>query len=273
MDGDALPAVPSPTGRKVLAFVFVVLLEYFLAPMFFGVTNYAGIWEAIGTVLFFALAVSLLLFVVAPLVPHLQVAFQRGARRRFHAVWIAVFGAGLFFTNILQFSEGPTSGPVLFGEVTAYTPLGAWPTLTIYVPGPGIWASLNLEEPFLLFLLSFLTAAAVSVSAASSCALAAPRSTQGTWRSRALASLSVGPLGLVSACPTCLPAYLAVLSSFAPSLAWQSWAAIPLVPWIGLAGLLYLLGFWMAIRAIHRVLSPASLAAPVPRVVAAGAAG
>ncbi len=260
-------AVPTPFGRKLLAFEFVVLAEYWLAPLLFGLTNYAGLWSDIGTVLFFVLVGSLLAFVVVPLVPHLRSALSDRRRRlAFHAFWIGSFLLGLFLTNVLQFVD-PSPGPaIVLGQSTVYSPLGAWPSLTVFVAPLQLWATFNVEAPSILFLLSFLSASSLVLGplrARSDCPTPIPAR---GWRAR-LASLGIlAPLGFITGCASCSPAYFALLALLAPGVAEGAYAAVPLVPWIGFAGLLYLFGFWLAVRLIG-----ASTRSPSPVAFPAGA--
>ncbi len=250
--------IPSVRGRRVLLFEFVVLLEYFVAPAIFGVTNYAGLWSAIGSVLFVVLVASLLLFVVRPLLPRLTEAIHhRRGRLLFHGVWGAAFAGGLLLTNLVQFVGGGSTGPVSFGEMTVYTPLGAWPTLTIFVPTIGLWVALNVAQPALLLLLSVLSAASLVLARNAPCPAvpAEPRATLRPSRLSAVGALS--PLGLVTGCPTCFPAYFSLVALVAPGVASSAYVALPLVPWIGLAGLLYLLGFVLVTRSVVRATTPA----------------
>lgn len=254
--------VPSDLGRKVLAFEFVVLAEYWVAPVFLGVTNYAGIWSEIGSALFFVLVGSLLVFVLVPLIPHLRAALGSWKRRLvFHGVWATSLTVGMFVTNILQFVDGPTSGPILLGQETVYTPLGAWSSLTVYLPGVQLWATFNPEGPTVLFLLGFLSAASIVLGPMRRPATCPTPSPKSAGRKSPLASLGVlAPLGFITGCPACSPAYFALLSLLVPGAAVGAYAALPLVPWIGFAGLLFLVGFWLAVRLIERSTSPPTTA-------------
>ncbi len=250
--------VPGPLGRKLLAFEFIVLAEYWVAPAFLGVTNYAGIWSEIGSGLFVVLVATLVAFVVVPLAPHLKVAFRSRRRRLvFHGVWAASLVVGMFVTNILQFVDGPTTGPILLGQETVYTPLGAWSSLTVYLPSAQLWATFNPEGPTVLFLLGFLSAASLVLGPMRgpvACSTPPPKPNGGRTR---LASLGAfAPLGFITGCPACSPAYFALLSLLVPGAAVGAYAALPLVPWIGFAGLLFLVGFWLAVRLIDRSTSP-----------------
>lgn len=246
--------VPSPLGRKVLAFEFIVLLEYWIAPLFLGITNYAGIWSDAGVLLFGLFVASLVVFVGVPLRPHLALALGSLRNRAiFYGVCLGTFGLSLLVTNILQFVDGPATGPVAFGQTTVYTPFGAWSSLTVYVPSIHLWATLNPEGPTVLLLLSFLAACSLvlgPLGRPTECPTPAARPR--TLRRRLASAGIVAPLGFITGCTACSPLYFAALALVAPGTAEGASAAIPLVPWIGFAGLLYLFGFWLATRLIHR---------------------
>ncbi len=245
--------IPSVRGRRVLLFEFVVLLEYFVAPAIFGVTNYAGLWSAIGSVLFVVLVASLLLLVVRPLLPRLKEAIRhRPDRLLFHLVWTVAFAAGLLLTNLVQLVGAGSPGPVSFGAMTVYTPLGAWPTLTIFVPPLGLWVALNVAQPTLLLLLSVLSAGSLVLARNAPCPAVPTERPPPRRRSRLSALGALSPLGLVTGCPTCFPAYFSLVALIAPGVASSAYVALPLVPWIGLAGLLYLLGFVLVTRSVFR---------------------
>ena len=267
----SLPQVPGPLGRKVLLFEFLVLAEYWVAPLFLGVTNYAGLWSDIGVALFGVFTASLVGFVLWPLRPHLRAAFaeRRWHRWLFHGVWSTTLVVGLFAINILQFTDGPGAPWVQFSPSTVYTPFGAWPTLDVYLPALQLWSTWNLEAPAILLLLGWSSAASVVLGPARrppSCPVPARAATG--WRGRLAAVGAVLPLGLISGCPGCAPVYFAALAMAAPGAAYSASASIPLVPWIGFAGLLYLLGFGLALWLIHR--ATADPAAPSPDLAADG---
>lgn len=251
------PEVPGPLGRKVLVFEFLVLLEYWLAPIFLGISNYAGIWSDAGALLMILFVSTLIAFVLLPLRTHLRAAFiRRGNRAIFHGIWSASFVVALFVTDVVQFVGGPSSGPVALGQTTVYSPFGAWTSLTIYVPPAHLWATFNPEAPTILFLLSILSAASVVLGPLGrprACPVGAPRSR--SWGSRAASIGIVAPLGFITGCTGCSPIYFSALALVAPGAADGASAAIPLVPWIGFAGLLYLFGFWFAVRLIRRATS------------------
>ena len=260
------PVVPSPLGRKVLTFEFVVLVEYWVAPLFLGVTNYAGYWSDAGVPLFLLLVGSLIVFVFVPLIPHLRGAL-RSLRNRviFHGIWSGTFVLMLFTTNIIQFSTGPATPAVLLGTTTVYSPFGAWSSVTMWVPALQLWATWNLEGPTVLLLLSLLSAASVllgPLSAVRACPI--PPRRPRTWAGRFASVGVLAPLGFISGCPGCAPMYFAALATVAPASAESASAAIPLVPWIGFAGLLYLAGFALALYLIRRATdAPPSLASAV----------
>lgn len=264
-DPPALPAVPSPFGRKLLAFEFIVLLEYWLAPLFLGITNYAGLWSEVGVLLLLPFLGTLVVFVLLPLRPHLKRTLSSVRNRVvFHGIWVGSFLLSLFVTDIVQVVPGPSSGPATFGRSTVYTPFGAWSSWTTYLPSSHVWITLNFEGPTVLLFLSLLAASSVilgPLGRGRSCPPATAHPS--TLRSR-LASVGIlAPLGFITGCSGCAPLYFSALALIAPGAADGASAAIPLVPWIGFAGLLYLFGFWLAARLIHAVTS-AYPPAPTP---------
>jgi hypothetical protein len=249
-----LPPVPSPLGRKLLLFEFVVLVEYWTAPLFLDLTNYAGSWSEAGVLLFVLLVATLALFVVGPVLRHLRPALRVGHDRWiFHGIWAGSLLIGLLATSVVQFVGASGGGSVLLGRTVVYTSFGAWPSLTVLLPGAGVFLTLNVEVPTSLALLAFLSATAVllgPVRQARACALGAPR--KGLWPSR-LASVAIwSPFGFITGCSACTPAYLALLALVAPGAAASGYSAIPLVPWIGLAGLLYLGSLALALHLLGR---------------------
>jgi hypothetical protein len=249
-----LASVPGPLGKRVLLFEAVVLLEYWLAPGVLGVTNYAGLWSAAGLLLFPLVVASVAVFVLFPLLPHLRLAFRsRRNRWAFHGVWVGTLLAGLFATDIVQVTPGPASPALQFGTTTVYTPFGAWPSITTYLPALHLWGTWNVEGPTVLALLSLLSAASVVLGPLRARAACEPRPARAaTWRTRLSPLGAFAPLAFVSGCPGCPPLYLLTIASVAPTAAVQVSAAIPLVPWIGFAGLVYLGGFAAAIALIRR---------------------
>ncbi|MCI4348733.1 MAG: hypothetical protein L3J93_00725 [Thermoplasmata archaeon] len=256
-DRGSLPEVPSPFARRVLLFEFVALAEYWLAPPLLGVTNFAGIWSDLGIVLFAVFVSSIVLLVIRPLWPHLRQAERtRQDRWTFHGVWIGTFAAALFLTNTFQLSPpSSASAPVVVGVTTVYSPFGAWPSLTFYLPGAGLFGTFNVEIVTVLGLIAVLGSAVLRVSAFRR-SLACP-SERPFAGSAPLASAAVwSPFGLVTGCAACAPLYLSVLGLVAPAAASGGLAASPLVPWIGLAGLLYLASFGLVIHLIRRSTEP-----------------
>ena len=246
------PEVPSALGRKVLTFVFIVLLEYFVAPPLFGITNFAGTWSELGNVLFVLLVASLVLFVILPVWSHLRRRMQyRSTRWSFYAILAGAATLGLFVTNTVQILTDVSSRSVVWGTATIYTPLGVWPSVTVYIPGIDLFATLNVETPAIVGLLSLLTAIAFVLGArvpTEPCPVpsARPRG------QRALATAVLVPFGFITGCPACVPTYFATFALISPSVAAGLYSALPLAPWIGIAGLFYLFGFWLAVRLIRR---------------------
>ncbi len=259
---DGLPPVPGPIGRKLLLFEFLVLVEYWLAPLLFGVQNYAGLWSTVGWALFLLFVSSLFLFVVRPLRPHLSVAFGRPrARPVFYLSWVGSLVLGLFATNTFQLLS-PGAAPLGWSWATVYTPFGPWTSLAFTLGPLDLAGTLNLEVGLVLGLLGFLWASSLVLGplAPRPAVCERPAVGEGTGKGRLAAVAAWGPFGLISGCPSCAPAYVAWLSAIAPGPAASGYAAIPLVPWIGLAGLLYLASFGLVILALSRTTRPRSVA-------------
>ncbi len=256
-----IPRVPSPLGRRVLLFVFLVLIEYWLSPLFFGVQNYAGLWSGIGWLLFAVAVASLIGFVVLPLRPHLRRALSsRRTRALFVAAWGGGAALGLFATNTLQLI-GPVSsggGPVQLAWQTVYTPFGPWTSAWFTVDPIGLVGVFNLEVLTVLGLLSFLWASALVLGplrVREACAVTP--AVDSRRRGRLASAAAWGPFGLISSCPSCAPAYVAWLATVAPGPAMSGYAAIPLVPWISLAGLLFLASLGVTVLVLSRATRPA----------------
>ncbi|MCI4359393.1 MAG: hypothetical protein L3J95_03095 [Thermoplasmata archaeon] len=249
--------VPSALGRRVLLYEFVVLAEYWLAPTLLGVTNYAGIWSDVGVLLFVLFVGSLAWFVLRPLRPHLKRALRsRESRLAFHGVWAAALAAALFVTNVFQISRPSAIGSsVQLGDTTVYSPFGAWPSLTVYLPRIGLFGTFDVEVLTVLGLISVLGSAALrlAIDRRSTTCPAVPTR---PWTTRVATVAVWSPLGLITGCTACAPAYLAILGLVAPAAS-TGLASVPLVPWIGLAGLLYLGSFGLAIHLIRRATGPA----------------
>ena len=253
--------VPSKLGRRVLLFEFLVLLEYWLAPVFLGITNYAGLWSDVGDFLFVLFVGTLIVFVLIPLFPHLLSAFRIPRRAAlFHSIWIVSLIAALFATYSFQVVDpnvGPAGPAVQFGETTVYSPFGAWPSPTVYAAPLHFFGTLDAQLLIVLALLSVLSASAVVLGMGRP-GTACPTNEQTIQprRPRWLALLLWSPLGFITGCASCAPVYFALVGVIAPSLVVGGYSAVPLVPWIGLAGLLYLVSFWLATLLISRATRP-----------------
>jgi hypothetical protein len=254
---NAMAAVPSPRGGMVLAFVFVALVEYWLAPAFLGITNYAGAWSAFGYVLFAGFVAAVAVCVLLPLRQRLQVGAVTVAERRlFHGLWSVSLLVALFATRTVFPDEvlGPSSPGATATVTTVYTPFGAWPSLALDDPSLGVAASLNVAILTVLGLLAVTWSAAFVLQLherrlSCSSSPAAPSDRAARW-----AALGVwGPLGFVSGCASCSPLYLALLGIAAPSTVAGGYAFLPLVPWIGLSGLLEIASLALALAVLHRV--------------------
>lgn len=248
------PEVPAPLVRTLLIFESLVLAEYWLAPLFFGLTNYAGLWSTIGVLLFATFAGTLLLGIVLPLRSHLG-ALLVGRRDRlvFHGVWLAAFAAALFVTYTIQVGGAShATSAVVFGSTTIYTPFGAWPTLTVALPAVGLFATVNVEIVTVLGLLAFVGVSAVRLGAARTARRCDVRPEERTWLRRAASIAIWSPLGLVTGCAACAPVYLAAIGLVLPAVAAGGLSGVPLVPWIGFAGFLYLASLGLAIILIAR---------------------
>ncbi len=250
-----LPRIPGPIGRRVLLFEFLVLIEYWLSPVLFGVENYAGLWSTIGWLLFFLFVGSLMVLVVLPLRPHLARARDLPwARAVFYGSWAGSILLWLFVTNTVQVvAQG--GQPSSFTWATVYTPFGPWTSLAFTFAPLDLAGTLNLEVGAVLGLLGFLWASALILgpfSARRACPVD-PTAPSRPWRARLASVAAWGPFGLISGCPSCAPAYVAWLSLVAPGPAANGYATIPLVPWIGLAGLLYLASFGLLLLTLSRI--------------------
>ncbi len=258
----ALSPVPGARARRLLAFLFVALAEYWLAPLFLGITNYAGLWSEIGVGLFFAFVGGIVGLVLWPLRRHLSVVPARPRDRfAFHGLWAGALVASLFVTNSLQLgvpASAPGYSPGL-GVSTVYTPFGAWPSLTVYVPAVHFYGTFVPEELVVVGLLSLLGASIVRLAAlrrSVSCETGPGPATR-RGRLARFASVAVwSPLGLVTGCASCTPIYLSLIGLVAPAVAAGGLSAEPLVPWIGFTGLVYLASFGIALVLLQRTTSP-----------------
>ncbi|HEV2428887.1 MAG TPA: hypothetical protein VGV64_03445 [Thermoplasmata archaeon] len=240
----------------MLLYEFLVLAEYWVAPPLLGIRNYAGLWSDVGVVLFGVFVATLAVFVLWPLrIPLGRALSTRGPRLAFHSVWIGSLVAALFLTNTFQLSRATLAGaPVQLGATTVYSPFGAWPSLTIYLPRIGLFGTLDAELLTVLGLLAVLGSATLRLFAAratSEC----PRPIDRPWRSRIASAMVWSPFGLITGCPACAPAYLALVGLVAPG-APAGLALVPLVPWVGLAGLLYLGSFALVLYLLRRATEP-----------------
>lgn len=248
-----LEEIPSELGRTVLLMVFLGLALYWITPALFASWNYAGPWSDVGYALFFALMATLALDVVRPLRAHL--ARARGPRRNrliFHGLWSGTLVAGLIATSLIQFSAPGQGGPLMQWSTT-YTPFGAWPGISLDFASAGIFVAANPPVLALLGLVSVLWAAVVVLRLSPIPATCpTPRAPVKGWRSKIAAVAAWGPVGFISGCPACSPAYLALVGLIAPGTAAGAYAAEPLVPWIGLAGLLFLGSLGLTLLLLRR---------------------
>lgn len=249
--------VPSARGRSILIFLGATLVEYWLAPLFVGLTNFAGLWSTVGNALFVALVAALTLLVLRPLLPYLRWAWPvRGTAPLFAALSVAGLLLGLFGTNTLSLPSGP-AGPFGAEWIPVYTPFGSFPSLFLTGPLEGV---INVEMFVTLGLLAVLGAAAIVVRRATArTTCRAPRATvRRGWGARVAWAAVWSPFGFVSSCSVCTPAYLAVVAAFAPGVAASGYSALPLAPWIGFAGLLYLVSLGIVLAFVRRTTAPAS---------------
>lgn len=252
-----LPEVPSRLARRVLLFEFVVLVEYWIAPTLLGVTNYAGVWSDAGILLFAIFVGTLAVLVLWPLRAHLARAMRtRRERWAFHGVWIAGFAAALFLTDAVQIgAPARSASAIVVGTTTVYSPFGAWPSLTLYAPAAGLFATIDVEILTVLGLIAILGSAGLRLTLARRSVACTPPRPVG-WRTQ-LASVAVwSPFGLITGCSACAPAYLSVIGIFAPAAS-SGLRVVPLVPWIGLAGLLYLTSFGLSLHLLRKATAPA----------------
>ena len=256
-----LAEVPGPIGRGFLAFAFLALAEYWIAPPLLGVTNYAGIWSELGLPLFLLFAGSILAFVVWPLRHWLRAAL--GTPRRwalFAALWAGAVVAGLLAMHSLQVGEGASG--VYAAYTTTYGPFGQWTGLAFEIGALSLSGVLVPVDVITLGLLGMLWSSLVVITLQTRSAACAIRPTDqpAGWRGQLLAAAVWGPLGFLSSCSACSPAYLAAIGLVAPGLAANGYSMLPLVPWIGFAGLLYLVSYGLVIVQLRRRTAAASRA-------------
>ncbi|MCI4354069.1 MAG: hypothetical protein L3K06_01735, partial [Thermoplasmata archaeon] len=266
----ARPPIPGPTARTLLLFEFVVLIEYWLAPVFLDIGNYVGIWSDIGVGLFLGLISTLTFTVLWPLRARLAPALAVPRLRfTFHGLWLGSVVVGLFATATFRLASASAfaGAPGLQVQWDAVaTPFGAWPTLMFSYAPLDLIGALNAEVLSLLGVLSVVWASVVVLGMARPAARCeAPSRAVPRWR-RATALLMWGPLGFMTGCSSCTPIYVAVLGVIAPGSALSAYNSIPLVPWIGLAGLLYVASLAITLRLLRRVTDDATLAPTSPSV-------
>lgn len=229
---------PTATGVRILAFVGLACAEYWILPVVVPIGNWVGPWSTLGYLLLGAATVALVVWIVMPVAARLRPAFGlRGARARWAAIFAGVVLGALILTRSVQFgSVGPENGTVAaigaVGDVA--TPFGILPGWTLSVPAIGLTGSIDPVSLGTYGVVGFLVASLVVLRRSSRWCDPKPRPGTNRW---ATLLAGWGPLGLVSACPGCSPAYLAVLSSLAPGAFPSLFASIPLTPWVGLAGL------------------------------------
>ena len=266
--GEPLAPVPGPIGREVLLFEFLVLAEYWLAPLLFGVTNFAGEWSLIGNLLFATLVATVVVTIVLPLRRPLATALSTGRRRLlFHGLWAGSLVTGLIATSVLQSEPAGAAGGWI-NAGTVYSPFGAWPAVAYGVPSLHFLVTLNLPIVVMLGFLAIIWASAVSIGVARRAAeCAVPRVGPSGWRQRLVSVAALGPLGFMTGCSYCPPLYIAGLALVAPDLATQTYASVPLTPWIGFTGLLYLASLGLSTYLLARATArPASNPAPAARL-------
>ncbi len=257
----ALPRVPGLLGQRALLLEFTVLALYWLVPALYPAWNYAGLWSEIGYVLFFLFFATVGVFVLWPLHSHLKRALTTPQNRLvFHGLWVGALALGLFATSTIRLaisSSGPSSNPWQVQWDTVYTPFGAWPGVSFYYGPAQLYVAINAVVLGLLGLVAVLWASSLVLGfrrSRSACDSGLP---QGRSRSSRVASIAVwGPIGFISACSSCLPTYAGLLALVAPGAVAGGYEALPIVPWIGLAGLLYLISLGLTLVALHGFTRP-----------------
>jgi hypothetical protein len=243
--------VPSPQGRLVLTFVFLATLEYWLLPPLLGIDNMAGLWSTVGNLLFAAWVAALVIFVLRPLHPHLLRALERPrAMRNFWAVLLGSTVAALVVTETLRIGGGGWS----LAPGTVYTPFGATPSLELAGP---MEAALDPVALALAGVLAWLWSAALTLHLdaqyrlRAACALGSDAAKPSVSGAALLASWA--PLGWIASCSACLPTYASAVALVFPGAVVAGYAAVPLAPWMGLAGLLYLTSFVLVLTLLRRI--------------------
>jgi|GEM_PF-5925468 len=266
--------IPSPLGVRAIGFVFLALVEYWVAPALFGVANLAGVWALLGQVLFVAWTAALGVFVGVPLFRRVQPALSSGrSRALFFGTWSLGLALGLLATNTVgTTSPAPGTGSIVLGTTTVYTPFGAWPSLTIALPSLGVAGSLDVVSLTVLGFLGFLSASILTLSRERAGTACPPtRVTRAPWRSRVASFALWAPIGLLSGCPACTPLYLSAVGLAAPGVAAGGYSFLPFAPWGAFAGLVYLASVAFAVAVVRRLTSGPWIPGPDVRRPAEGA--
>ncbi len=263
----ALPPVPGALGKMVILIEFAVLALYWLVPALYPAWNYAGLWSEIGYVLFGVFFATVGVFVLQPLRSHVErVLTTRRNRLLFHGLWAGALALGLFATSTIQLavpSTGPPSSQWQVQSDPVYTPFGAWPGMSFYYGPAKVYVAVNAVVLGLLGLVAVLWASSLVIGflhSRSACDTSLPK---GRSRRSRIASIAAwGPVGFISGCSSCLPTYAALLAMLAPGAVAGGYDAIPIVPWIGLAGLLYLISLGLTLVALHGFTRPPAGVSP-----------
>lgn len=266
--GERAP-IPDRSGGRALAFVLLVLAEYWIVPPLVGMTNYAGLWSEIGPVLFGLLIAVLMAVIVRPLLGWLG-PLLRPRRRKllFGGLWAVGWVAGLYATGTLELQAG-AGGGFWAASSTVTTPFGAWPGGAVGAPLDGVQIGLNPPAWTLIAILSFLWSATILIAwvrrpEACDRPEVAPSTTPRLGA--VLGGLSWAPIGFVSSCAVCTPIYLAPIGLLLPGVASAGYAGSPFVPWIGLSGLLYIGSLTLALVGLRRATRPTRSTEPPDEV-------
>ena len=250
--------IPSPLGVRGLAFLGAVCAEYWLGAAVLGVDNYAGAWSLLGYGLFGACGLALLGWVVVPLGRRLRSRFaSSGGRGVFVGAFALALSVCLGLSRTLQVDPagiGTWTPPGLASAATVYTPFGAWPSWGLTVPGLGITGAIDPVTLLIFVLLSSLSAGVVTLRRAPPAAACAPAAASGVPGppARGVVAVAWAPLGLLSTCPACTPAYGSLLGFVAPGAASVGYSGLALAPWVGGTGLLDLASFGIVLLLLHR---------------------
>ncbi|HEV2165868.1 MAG TPA: hypothetical protein VGS23_02640 [Thermoplasmata archaeon] len=253
--------MPGPLGGRVLAFVFLAIAEYLVAPPLLGLTNFAGTWSTVGAGLFGALILSVGLFVLRPLRPVFEkILADPSDRRPFLLLALGGFLLGLFATSSLQIvpAGSPYGGPLGYsaGWTTVYSPLGAWPSFGFTLGALGLAGSIDPVVIALLGLLAVIWSVSVTLEIHRSRRCDRSRDPSAGSRSRWVAMAVWAPSGFMTGCPSCAPLALTALGLVIPGAAASGYAFEPLVPWMGLDGILYLASLGLTILLLRRATRP-----------------